>query len=467
MSGAPWGNWPGAWPWDGMTPATQAHTHWALIWEPHLADYPGGRLSVSYPSGRPGQPHHRTGVIGRPALHSDHVMLDDWDAIWETVSRRQAPPTRPGAPGGDAWVGVAPRRAGLERWQRGGGRDTYPLSALYVDLDVEVAGAVHKNVGLPTPQQAKTMIMECPVPPHLIVWTGGGFHLWWALAPGNRLDPGFATTREDRLRGMPGVLTDAQRRDADLISRFKGWWASRSAADGVHIDLAVIGDRTRVLRLAGSRTGKYGTVCQILALDTNPRHRLTKDQLDLSLPPLPAATVRGREARAARHGEVRVAVQSGFARPGDRLSAEVRTSDVLIALGMEEVGARGWWSPSGGEAHDTHGRLYIDGDAAGETETITVFDRTLRTMWGLDDSGHALDAWGVLGYAVCHGDWTLAGQLARRFAADWEALLTLLGEGPDVAALRSLTRRRPRCRGVAPEDIFEIVAAHTDTWAGS
>jgi len=446
---------PGAW--ESVDARDQFEAHYALIWHPHLDAYPvDARMTVSYPSGRAGQINPKTGKIGPPPLDSSHVDLHDMDSIWACIERREAVPTHPGQPGGNTWIGAAPRMPGLERWQRGAGKYCHPIPALWVDLDVDVAGATHKLGGLPTIEQAEEMIRACPLPPTLIVWTGGGFHIWWGLLPGNLLDKGFAVSRAERQAGVSALLTEAQEADSDLIERHKAWWIGEAHRRGVRVDGMVIGDATRVLRMAGSVNGKYGSTCRIVRL--RPDMRWSRADLDAMLPPLPDKIVVARHARENRVAKLRVALASDSARPGDRLAAQVATGDLLEALGMDEGTSNSWWSPDGGTNHEVHARLYADDGG----ETVTVFDRTLQGAWGLEDCSHALDAWGVLGQAVCGSDWALAGRMAHKHIRKWATLIKVVAERPEAGELQE---RYPRPKGratrttVSRDRLVEIMAA--------
>jgi len=404
-----------------LTLREQWNLHYDLIYRPHLTTWPAGaKLTVSYPSGRPGKPDS-AGKEGHTPHDSAHVDLDDPGAIWKRLQQFQAKPTRSNMPGGNVWIGVAPRQPGLRVGQRGAGSECYGLPALWIDLDVD--GGQHKRTDLPTREVADAMIAQCPYPPSLILATGGGLHLYWALA--ELLDQGHAPAG-----GLAVALTDEQRADKDLILRHKGWWLDRAAELGVYVDQAPIASTPHPLRAAGSINGKYGTPVTIIFAD--PERRYSRAELDSSLPPLPEKTVKARETREERAREVREAIDSGHARPGDRLAAEVPVSDVLLALGMTQAGANGWSSPDGGPDHPVHARVYSDPDGP---EMVTAFDRSLQRAWGLEDDRHSLDSFTLLGRVLCGGDWGLAGRIAGQHHDDWPGLLELISDQPDPSEL--------------------------------
>ncbi len=140
----------------------------------------------------------------------------------------------------DAAVRVARRRR--PRVQKGSVRGTKEsVSALpAVWADVDVAGDTHASGVLPPDRAAALNLLEAvPQPPSIVVWTGGGFHVYWLL-------------RE------PWVLeTPAEREQAEGLVR-KVQWALQKEA-GVHgwrIDHTA--DLGRVLRLPGTLNQKGG-----------------------------------------------------------------------------------------------------------------------------------------------------------------------------------------------------------------
>ncbi len=426
-----------------LTLREQWNLHYDLIYRPHLATWPAdAKLTVSYPSGRPGK-CNSAGKAGPTPYDSAHVDLGDVGAIWDCLERFQAPPTRPGRPGGNVWIGVAPRQSGLSAGQRGAGSECYGLPALWIDLDI--LGGEHKRTDLPTREVADAMIAQCPYPPSLILATGGGLHLYWALS--ELLDQGHAPGG-----GGPVSLTDEQLADKDLIGRHKAYWLALGAELGVYVDQAPIASTPHPLRAAGSINGKYGTPVTVVFAEAGRRY--SRAELDNALPPLPEEKVQAREARTSRAREVREAIDSGHARPGDRLAAEVPVSDLLLALGMTETGGSGWWSPDGGADHPVHARLYCDPDGR---ESVTAFDRSLRERWGFEDDHHSLDAFTLLARVLCDGDWGLAARVARQHQDDWPGLLKMVSEQLDPGALAE--RHPPAAVDVANQTSSAAVRA--------
>lgn len=67
-----------------------------------------------------------------------------------------------------AYFGVAARRAGLSRWQRGGVSEVVSLPALFVDIDRE-------------PREALADLKRFPFSPSVVVLSGFGIHAYWLL----------------------------------------------------------------------------------------------------------------------------------------------------------------------------------------------------------------------------------------------------------------------------------------------
>ncbi|MBX3085067.1 MAG: hypothetical protein KF716_25765 [Anaerolineae bacterium] len=67
-----------------------------------------------------------------------------------------------------AYFGVATRRVGLSRWQRGGVSEVVNLPALFVDIDRE-------------PREALADLKRFPVLPSVVVFSGFGIHAYWLL----------------------------------------------------------------------------------------------------------------------------------------------------------------------------------------------------------------------------------------------------------------------------------------------
>ena len=144
------------------------------------------------------------------------VALHDLDAAIE-VARRRRPRARKGT-------------------VRGCRESVTTLPAIWADIDI--AGATHSSGTLPPHRKAALKLLEAvPAAPSIVVWTGGGFHVYWLL-------------RE------PWVLeTAAERADAERLVRRVQWALQKEArVHGWQIDHTA--DLGRLLRLPGTLNHK-------------------------------------------------------------------------------------------------------------------------------------------------------------------------------------------------------------------
>jgi hypothetical protein len=188
-------------------------------------------------------------TLGNSALSTKHVPVHDADAIWDTIT----------GVGSDRkiWVGIAPRsldgilarieenndwnlangdevrafnlenkaaiKAGTVQrkklrptdleWMRGTKTECYELAGFALDLDVSMESSEHDEHKLDKPADGKAAkvfpsreaadkwLEDCPIRYTLKIWTGGGYHVWYAMLSfgwgyGNRALMG--TLSEDR-----------------------------------------------------------------------------------------------------------------------------------------------------------------------------------------------------------------------------------------------------------------------------
>ncbi len=121
--------------------------------------------------------------FSRAATPSRHLRLTDASGLLNALERLE----QTNRLGWGACIGVAPRRADLGRYRRGGKQDLLELPALFVDVD--------------RPPDSLTDLSVFPLRPSCVVASGHGTHLYWYLnAPtrsfdlADRLLRGLATT---------------------------------------------------------------------------------------------------------------------------------------------------------------------------------------------------------------------------------------------------------------------------------
>jgi len=78
----------------------------------------------------------------------------------------------------DVYFGMCPQ-SDLAVGSRGTTENAQALLAVWADVDV--AGGEHKNANLPTKEQAADAIKALPLKPSAVVWSGGGYHVYWFL----------------------------------------------------------------------------------------------------------------------------------------------------------------------------------------------------------------------------------------------------------------------------------------------
>ena len=138
--------------------------------------------------------------------------------------------------GCNCYVNVAPQRPGLGVSTRGKKKDSYGLPALFADVDT--SDGVHAAVGkpgvapYPTVAEALRLISTLPLPVSLLVHTGGGFHVWCCF--------------EDE------PLDHASDAGIEVIKRWSSAVKRIFDAAGRNVDVGVLGDPARMLRVPGT-----------------------------------------------------------------------------------------------------------------------------------------------------------------------------------------------------------------------
>ena len=104
---------------------------------------------------------HPTGHQPTP---SRHIPLDTRAALLDTLQRL----SDTNQMGWGAYFAVGLRKSGLSRWKRGGAAEVVALPAFYTDIDDPTDVTLMKLRG-------------APLPPSVIVHSGGGYHAYWLL----------------------------------------------------------------------------------------------------------------------------------------------------------------------------------------------------------------------------------------------------------------------------------------------
>lgn len=240
------------------------------------------------------------------------------------------------------WFGMAPRARALGG-RRGGSADCISIPALWVDIDVRGSG--HKADDLPPDREAAlALIADFPLPPTVIVDSGGGLQPYWFLA-----EPASA---EEAL---------------DFLPRWGATWAELGRRRGWHVDNVF--DLARIMRLPGTHNRKPDhavppPVTVLVERYGQPRFSIdTLDEYTLELV-VPEAQRQQAEARGVPY--------IGPERPGDAFNAVTDPGELL-----ERAGFHFHNQTSSGDRH------YRAPHHPGRTETTgaTTYPDRHTTIW--------------------------------------------------------------------------------------
>ncbi len=148
------------------------------------------------------------------------------------------------------------KRAGAEgTWVRGTAQTATGLVALWCDLDV-AAGSHDGSKSLPPTDHALGVMAALPLQPSAVVWTGGGYHLWWFL-------------REPVMLASPSERAKAHA----YTTKWQDFIRYRLSP----YTLDSTGDLARVLRLPGTINHKKGgsIPVRLETLDADRRYNLS------------------------------------------------------------------------------------------------------------------------------------------------------------------------------------------------
>lgn len=304
--------------------------------------------------------------------------------------------------GHDVWFGVATRHERLPAG-RGGADDCHEITALWLDIDV--AGARHKDNDQlpPTFDDAYKLIDRFPVPPSLVVESGGGLQPWWLLDEPIDVDP-------------------------EILRRWHITWARLAdETGGWRIDN--VSDPARVMRVPGTLNRKLvdDPAPVVIADATETRHGW-QDLVELldDTPPPPA-----RQPAAT-------SFDPDDPRPGDEFNATHTGNDVLTAAGWHHhrrlPDGDAWRRPGKPDPRAVHSAIvYDDGHICSYSDTVT--DTRL-------EKHRSYDPWGAH-VAINHGgDFAAAARAwrtehpGRAPVEDWSAFDDLIdpttGSGPTL-----------------------------------
>lgn|GEM_PF-959935 len=140
----------------------------------------------------------------------------------------------------------------LGRKQRGGSDTVIAIPGLWLDLDCR--GGAHAATNLPTLEEATEFLNEFPLPPAILIHSGGGLYPFW-LFP----ELWIFKDKADHDRA------------ANLLTRFKTAFVALAASRGWKLDST--SDLARVLRLPGMLNRKYNPPATVKILEFHPELR--------------------------------------------------------------------------------------------------------------------------------------------------------------------------------------------------
>lgn len=273
------------------------------------------------------------------------------------------------------WFGVATRTERLIG-KRGGAEHCHQVPALWVDLDV--AGPVHHQTGLPPDTDAALLVLDTfPLEPTAIVHSGHGLQAWWLL-------------------DEPTPATDV----ANMLDQWRTTWDR--CAHPWHVDNVF--DLPRIMRLPGTTNHKADPQpVTILANHPDRRYALTDIVEQLDPAPTPSTPAAGPDTRWTG--------DEGL--PGQVFNHTVTGHQVLTRLGFVEhhrdhEGTH-YTRPGKDTRHGSSATVYTDD---GHT---TIWSDTVATDWPAVEVRRPYDPFGLYAAFWHRGDFhTAAAELERQ-----------------------------------------------------
>lgn len=153
----------------------------------------------------------------------------------------------------DVYFGLGLQKDRLTTSKRGKATDVIAIPGLW--LDVDCRGGTHTANNLPTFDEAKDFLSEFPLPPSVIVHSGGGEHAYWLF---NKL----------------WVFQNGEEHSkaSELLSRFQNAFIALAGSRGWRIDNT--SDLARVLRVPGTlnHKGEQPVPVNIISWDIGRRY---------------------------------------------------------------------------------------------------------------------------------------------------------------------------------------------------
>jgi P4 family phage/plasmid primase-like protien len=307
----------------------------------------------------------------------------------------------------DTWIGVGTRRERLQGSARGGKHDVLALPSVWLDVDHLDAG--HKGTdGLAADLAAANEIVAAmPVPPTVLIRTGGGVQAHWCFS----------------------MLIPVDDCPIDLNDLCEAWVrVAKSIATQLDAPKAVdsVGNIDRILRVPGTLNRKLEQARPIVILEANWDRRYTPGELDAHIP---AGSKPSPTLAPAHHPPVAPVGQDARAfldqpRPHDAFNE--RTD---IAALIEADGATYAYTDSTGRRHYVRPDKDIEAGASGNILSNKLYVHS--DAWVANgvplDANRAYTPAQYITFTRFGGDFTAAARALAESAASASNLLADLG----------------------------------------
>ncbi|MDK2889107.1 MAG: hypothetical protein PWP72_1985 [Thermoanaerobacter sp.] len=184
----------------------------------------------------------------------------------------------------DVYYGIGLQGQRLASNQRGKADGVIAIPGLWLDIDCQ--GGTHTATNLPTFEEARDFMAAFPLPPSIVVHSGGGLHVYWLF----RQLWTFSETDPPRIRA-------GHKKAADLVARFQQAFIALAGARGWRLDNT--SDLSRVLRVPGTFNHKSGQPVPVQVLEFEPTRRYGYKEIIQAVDEL-AARVPRQERKTTR-----------------------------------------------------------------------------------------------------------------------------------------------------------------------
>ncbi len=303
--------------------------------------------------------------------HTDWAPIDDLEGLAAAAARR--------APTCCVWFGAATRREHLTNGQRGGAADCVAIPGFWLDIDVEGPGHKGGHDLAPDRAAAHALVAAFPLPPTVVIDSGGGLQAWWLFPE----------------------LEELTERTTGMLAAFGATWDRIGRERGIHVDSVF--EPARVMRLPGTTNRKDGLARPVQIHSAAWYRRYGLDDLE---PHLDEMSTTGAE-----DPQWETIAYIGPERPGDAFNARHSGSDVLARAGFTlhrtHHGQEDWVRP-GKNGRDGHSAtVYLDD---GHT---TIWSDTCVAQWPTLQTRRPYDPFGLYTHLQHRGDFTAAREALR------------------------------------------------------